>query len=199
MTAMPAPAVSAAPEQWKDVAERVRGRRLALGLNQHQVGASRSVVSNLESCKQHSYARRSLADVARALQWTPDSIERILSGGDPVEADRQAAEHDRIAALEAALPRLEAELQEVKAALASEMAQVKGLLRHGVGRSATPLPVDPTDINPGTMVPNEDDPDEMELWGFAEDQGGTREYSEVVQAVIEYRRRKYDQGETGIA
>lgn len=155
-------------------------------------GISEATIRVLETSRRTSYQPGTLHDVARALHWTPDSIDRILSGLDPIPVDQATdSEADRLAVLEAKLPRLEAELREVKAALRDEMAQVKELLGHRTARSAIPLDVDPTDTNPDTLTANEDDPDEMQLWGYSKDQGGTREPGEIVQLVIEYRRRKY--------
>lgn len=95
---MPGDAISATPEQWLEVGRRVRQRRIARGLGQDDLVASRSVVSNLEADppRQQKFAIASLVKIAQALGWTPDSIERIIDGNDPVEAEPVNGEHQTI-------------------------------------------------------------------------------------------------------
>lgn len=81
--------VVAEPEAWNLVANAVIRRRTELDLRAQDVvaaargGISTSVLSLIENAKQTSYARRTLAALCRALQWTPDSIERLLDGKYP--------------------------------------------------------------------------------------------------------------------
>ncbi|MGE3618916.1 MAG: hypothetical protein AB7L84_00515 [Acidimicrobiia bacterium] len=87
---MAQPAVTGSPSDWQRVGGRVLDRRLELGLGQDELGVSKSVASNLENGKQTSYARSSLARVARALQWTPESVELVLQGREPVAIGPQS-------------------------------------------------------------------------------------------------------------
>lgn len=99
-------------QDWAQVARLVRTRREALNLTQHDaVVASEGSISlatwrNIETGANTSYRSSSLIAVCRALGWTPDSIERILGGDDPVEvaaANEDLSLHERMTRVEAAL------------------------------------------------------------------------------------------------
>lgn len=107
---MPGAAVTATPEQWRIVGRRVHARRVALGLSQDELGASRSVVSNLEASRQEKYARTSLAKIERSLGWAAGSIDLILDGGEPEEIRSPAAPMT----LEERVARWEAELNAIR-------------------------------------------------------------------------------------
>lgn len=88
---MPARRVIGDRSGWERVADAVVKRREALGLTAAQVverggDLSTSLLSLIENHHQDVYLARKLAAVCRALGWTPDSIERILAGDEPVEA-----------------------------------------------------------------------------------------------------------------
>lgn len=73
---------------WQVAGDQVRARRVELGLTQQEAAARADVGSStwllLERGRQQSFRSLTLAAVARALRWTPDSIDRILRGEDPV-------------------------------------------------------------------------------------------------------------------
>jgi hypothetical protein len=74
---------------WFRLGELMEARRHELGLRQEDaVGAGKTIGiatwRKLEAGRGgQSYTYRTLLAVARALQWTPDSIEAILHGHDP--------------------------------------------------------------------------------------------------------------------
>lgn len=76
---------------WERVAVAVRARRKELRLTQGEAvqkagsGVSLAVWNNLENCRQEAYRPSTLAAVARALNWTVDSIDRIGVGKEPIE------------------------------------------------------------------------------------------------------------------
>lgn len=85
---MAKPSTSAPIEKWEVVGDRVRQRRFELRLNAGELGGvSASTVSSIETKKKTTYETRKLMDLARALGWTDDSIERLLAGAEPVEAE----------------------------------------------------------------------------------------------------------------
>jgi transcriptional regulator with XRE-family HTH domain len=98
---------------WKRVGVRVRSRREELGLTQERFAAQASVgtatVRLIESAGRETYNRSTIVNVARALGWTPDSIDRILKGGEPEEApESEKSAEERLAELEARVAALEA-------------------------------------------------------------------------------------------
>jgi len=112
--------ITANQEAWEQVARQIYQRRLELGLTAHQAveragpGLSVTVLSLLENARQTSYSVRTIAALCRALDWTPDSIERIIDGRPPITADDTSPDEptieDRIAAIEAELEALKARL-----------------------------------------------------------------------------------------
>lgn len=48
-------------------------------------GVSLAVWNNLENARQDTYRSSTLAAVARALNWTVDSLDRIHAGDEPLE------------------------------------------------------------------------------------------------------------------
>jgi transcriptional regulator with XRE-family HTH domain len=121
MGAMPGAALTATPEQRERLADHVRRRRNALGLSQEDLGASRSVVSNLEGKRQETFSPRSIAKITAALGWTPDSIERILAGLDPIIYGGEDAYADP--SIEAKVSRIERELAHIRAELEATRAE----------------------------------------------------------------------------
>lgn len=90
---------------WHLVAERVRARRKELRLTQQEAsqkagsGVSLAVWNALENGRQDAYRPSTLAAVCRALNWSVDSIDRILDGKDPIKNGEptdviRAIEHD---------------------------------------------------------------------------------------------------------
>lgn len=116
---MPGPTVTGTPQQWERVATAVQQRRLDRGMNQDDLGVSKAVASALENARQEAYSRATLMKVSRALGWTADSIEKILTGDEPVEhtsSGRALADSDMLRRLDA----LEAELRALRAELGHE-------------------------------------------------------------------------------
>lgn len=76
-------------DEWERVAETVKRRRTELGLSQRQAARladdlSPTTWGSLEK-RMQPVSPLSAAAMSKALQWTPDSIARILDGGDPEE------------------------------------------------------------------------------------------------------------------
>lgn len=72
---------------WHRVADAVRQRRLLLGLPQGTGGVSPATWGKIENAKETSYKRRTLVAICRVLRWTPDSIDRLLRGEEPMLLD----------------------------------------------------------------------------------------------------------------
>jgi transcriptional regulator with XRE-family HTH domain len=104
---------------WEHVAERVRQRRLELGLRQAETpGVSPASWRKLEGAKQQSYKPFLLRNVERALGWAPGTIERLLAGME-AEPARSADLGTRLAALEARFDRLERAIESLVTASAA--------------------------------------------------------------------------------
>lgn len=120
---MPARTLRGTPEGWTRVAEHVRRRRIQeLGLSADQVversgkQISVTVLSIIENARQEAYSVRVLAGLCRALEWTPESIELILDGGQPspIESKPRPSQDDVEARLADITRRLEEALAEVE-------------------------------------------------------------------------------------
>lgn len=78
---------------WAGLAERVRERRLALGLRQGDLeargGPSNGTVRNIEQAARTKYSIRTLSQLEAALQWQPGTADRILDG-QPIEDQSSA-------------------------------------------------------------------------------------------------------------
>lgn len=73
------------------IAEARKRQRLERQIDLARVsGLSKSTIYRLE--KERELSDSALRAISKALGWTPDSAERILAGGDPVDAE--AAEGD---------------------------------------------------------------------------------------------------------
>ena len=117
---MAARAVSADQQQWERVSRRVNERRLALDLTAEELaalagrGLTPGVLSQIENARKPSYAARTLTALCRGLGWTPDSIERILDDGEPLQAGGDdASMAERMERLEAALDRFTGALNDL--------------------------------------------------------------------------------------
>lgn len=79
------------PNPWARIGAEVRSRRLALRLTQKEAaqraGISEPTWGLLEGGHQSGYKPLTVVGVCRALQWSPDSIERMLSGAEPVPVE----------------------------------------------------------------------------------------------------------------
>lgn len=109
-------------EPWQRLAELVRLRREERRLSQRQLGTKAGttdrLISDVERAVRQNYEPSTLRAVARALDWSPHSIDRILAGGDPEEADTdEQSMAERMDRMEAALDRFSSALSE----LASEI------------------------------------------------------------------------------
>lgn len=69
---------------WKNVAERMRSRRLDLGLTMkeaaHIAGISEPQWDVMENARRDTFRTRSLRGVERALKWHPGAIDALLAG-----------------------------------------------------------------------------------------------------------------------
>jgi transcriptional regulator with XRE-family HTH domain len=89
--------VEASEDAWRNVAARVKKRRLSAEIDTdqntlaRQAGVSPSTISSLERAKATAYEARSLIRVSRALRWEDDGIERILRGEEPVTLGPEGA------------------------------------------------------------------------------------------------------------
>jgi transcriptional regulator with XRE-family HTH domain len=127
---VPPRTVSAPPEAWQRLAAHVRERRLALNRTAEEVadrgrpGLSVVVVSRIENAKQDTYSLRTLRALCRGLDWSEDSVELILDGDEPVEAERADADRSPPGFdMRAAMQELRDELAEVRAELERLKAQ----------------------------------------------------------------------------
>lgn len=88
------------PEELTRVAKRVRDRRVELGLTQKQAvaraghsdevtGVSAMTWRKLERRQQSTFRDLTLAAIARALEWSHDSIDRIRRGEEPLAVHQQ--------------------------------------------------------------------------------------------------------------
>lgn len=72
---------------WGRVGELVKRRRKELRMTQKAAGllarVSDTTWGSVENGRAESYDDDTLIGVCEALGWTPDSIERVLAGGDP--------------------------------------------------------------------------------------------------------------------
>lgn len=77
-------------EQRRRVGRAIKRRRHELGISQDEAvdragkGAAKPVWSIIENGRQDSFKPRTLAAICRALDWQPDSLERIAAGEDPI-------------------------------------------------------------------------------------------------------------------
>lgn len=71
-------------KNWKNVAERMRSRRLDLGLTMkeaaHIAGISEPQWDVMENARRDTFRTRSLRGVERALKWHPGAIDALLAG-----------------------------------------------------------------------------------------------------------------------
>lgn len=108
-------------DRWQVVAAMIRARRETLGFTRDQVVAradgavSASVVRALEIASQTRYRRTKIAAVCRALDWTPDSIRRILDGEEPVETAALATAAEREEGLRSEIAELRVRIEELSA------------------------------------------------------------------------------------
>jgi transcriptional regulator with XRE-family HTH domain len=80
---------------WARVAEQVRARRQDLHMSQRELadvaGTTDRLIGAIERAERDSYQDRTLRAVSTALGWSPDSIELICVGAEPVVRDLPAA------------------------------------------------------------------------------------------------------------
>lgn len=109
-----------ADERWQRLADRVKSRRYDMHLTQtmlaREARTSDRTIGALERAEHGTYQASTLRSISIALGWTPDSIDRVLAGEQPVEATDNAAAPD-LAAQVAILQRELAELRRVVEAL----------------------------------------------------------------------------------
>lgn len=113
---------------WKRLGNVIRGRRDALGLTQNAGGVSPATWRKMETGKAPPYRSSSVAAVCRVLGWTPDSFDRVLEGGDPVEVGPPEGAGHQPDGMEERVASLEADIGTMKDALGSladEMGWIK--------------------------------------------------------------------------
>lgn len=115
------------------MAELIEARRRALGLTVQdlieQTGLTRPGLAPLLRGERRRYQERLTLPVCRVLKWTPDSIDRLLAGGPPVEIDEDAASigPDAVAALHDQLDQLRRTVDELAQDVAALRAEVADL------------------------------------------------------------------------
>jgi transcriptional regulator with XRE-family HTH domain len=114
------------------MASTIEARRLALGLTVQdlieQTGLTRPGLAPLLRGERRRYQERLTLPICRALKWTPDSIERLLAGEQPIELE-PITRPDELSALRAQvgeLTTLVSELAATVATLGDEVAQLRG-------------------------------------------------------------------------
>ena len=111
----------------ESLARAVRDRRESLRLSQTEAatraGLSVAVWSHVETMRSEAVRTRTARQMSEALGWTPDSIERLARGEEPVEAvpERPAV----YASTADGAPLSERELAIVKSAVTEALAQIK--------------------------------------------------------------------------
>lgn len=104
---------------WARVAEKVKTRREDAGLTQRQLaeraGTTDRYISAIERAERDTYQQKMLRAIARALGWQPGSIDLILEGGEPVDADPPDTR-----SIEERVTALEAELADIRTLVASD-------------------------------------------------------------------------------
>lgn len=108
---------------WERLAKLVRARRKQLRMTQAQLGAesgtSEPTVRHLEAQVRQTFSDDTLIAISKALGWSPDSIDRVLAGNEPVVDAGLAGGYERerdedireLLATVAALERRVAELE----------------------------------------------------------------------------------------
>jgi hypothetical protein len=88
--------VHASPEQWERVARALRDARGPATqddcVTRAESGITKAVWSKLENARAESYKERTIRAACRGVGWTPDSIQRIIEGGDPVPVTTEVRE-----------------------------------------------------------------------------------------------------------
>jgi transcriptional regulator with XRE-family HTH domain len=94
---------------WARLGRAIRERRETLRISQGAAGVSASTWRKVEKAVDPPYRRSTLLGIAQALRWQPESIDRILAGGEPVEYVTETAE-EQVTALLAELAAARARL-----------------------------------------------------------------------------------------
>jgi len=109
------------PDPRQRLAEQMEARRLELGLRWQDVAEAAGVsLKTLHSARTgKDVAPLTRRSIAEGLQWTPDSVDRILAGADPLASAEPATGPHRLPHLYD--PALEPFLEEVRNELAEAM------------------------------------------------------------------------------
>ena len=124
------------PETSRHLADHIEARRKQLGLNPTQLaeaaGLSLQGLKNIRKGKIRNYQERLTLPLTRALGWTPDSIDRLLAGQEPVELVDFVRPNGGV---ESRVERLERELERLTGLVAGLVDEVDALgaeVEHGV-------------------------------------------------------------------
>ena len=113
--------------QVERMANTIEARRLALGLTVQDLieltGLTRPGLAPLLRGERRKYQERLTLPVCRALKWTPDSIERLLSGEDPIELE-PVVQPDELAAVRAQVGELSRMVADLAATVTAHSARL---------------------------------------------------------------------------
>lgn len=86
----------ASQEAWQKLADLLRERREEQGLSQRDLadaaGTTDRLISAIERTERTTFKPHKLRAIAKAVGWTGDSVNRILTGKEPVDASEETAE-----------------------------------------------------------------------------------------------------------
>jgi transcriptional regulator with XRE-family HTH domain len=117
----------------ESMASTIEARRLALGLTIQdlvdQTGLTRPGLAPLLRGDRRNYQERLTLPICRVLRWTPDSIDRLLAGQEPIETSPITRPDDELVELRAQVADLTRTVRELGASvatLAAEVARLRG-------------------------------------------------------------------------
>ncbi len=120
--------IEGTPEQWQRVADAVIARRVELGLSRPaalaraQHGVSESTWGTIERNQGVSYQLTTLGAICRALDWTADSIVRLLRGEEARDLSDDEKRQDSVDRLSNRADAGRETVREIQAVLAEQQA-----------------------------------------------------------------------------
>ena len=94
---------------------RRRDLDMTVGDLAEKTGLSRQALLNVRRGDVREYQERLTIPLTRALGWTPDSIDRLLAGDQPLERHNPADQPDELSQLRADVAELQATVRELAA------------------------------------------------------------------------------------